>query len=257
LGEPPMVHGALLVWAQLLLAERPMAVACLERPIYHFAARALASSCGRLGRPIPQLCDLLLLHEPVYFEFRSFPAWVVTMLEQIPLERRGTLVDQFRTRSFAEPSETWFLYDLCPSIRRLQRLLKLMPEFPEFFAGAGAHQAMRVCTAFGEEGMPLLIQEASRRRSASYRKVLIAAVASLSGYRATAELERFAKDKAPEPRAILAWLKEGRGPFSEAFLEQNGLHEGQDGYGGRPKGGVLGANGRPWDGTFPRYSASR
>lgn len=189
----------------------------------------------------------LLQKSPKYFEHQDTLA-IRSTLARLPEKERGETIDALKMRSFAEPDEAWSLYDLAPSEKRSRRLLQALREYPDFFAGPGAAKFVALLASMPREHLQVFVDDLRRPRALKrgYAHLLAASFAQHEEREALFQ----GADSHADPR--LHWIMEKKRRLTKKELLRLEIDPTNKSY-TRAKGGVIGANGKPWDGSMPRY----
>ncbi len=224
--------------AMRLAAEGALLGTRFRRYLFHMFAVAAAA----VPSVSEEIVERLLLAEPEVFEFTDLeplrPA-IVSLSDAARLR----VIPKLKVNSFAEPDEAWPFWDLVPSPSMAKKLLALMRGDDEpFFLGAGAAKAVDVLAAQGAEAAPLLAAAAAKTKWKP-RTIAFAALARLEG----ADLAAFTSDEDPRIAGIATKVSKGGAiePHDELAL---GIDPSSTDRGRRPKGGVVGRDGKPWRG---------
>jgi hypothetical protein len=189
----------------------------------------------------------LLQKSPEYFEHQETMA-IRSILARLPEKERGEVIDALKMRSFAEPEVAWSLYDLAPSEKRSRRLLRALREYPDFFVGPGAAKFVALSASMPREYLQVFVEELQRPRAlkGGYAHLLAASFAQHEEREALFQ----GADTHADPR--LHWIMKKKRRLTKKELLQLDIDPTNKNY-TRAKGGVIGANGKPWDGSMPRY----
>lgn len=241
----------------MVLAAKKTALAlvtegCLRYPLpSRLVFATFAEVLLRLSEHEEAIAIQLLKKSPQYFEHQDTDV-IRGILGRLPEKERGEVIDALHIRSFAEPNEAWSLYDLALSEKRAKILLKSLREYPDFFAGPGAFRFVTLISSMPLLFLPMFVAELHRPR-ASKRGYAFLLAAAFSQHEARETLLRGVETHR-DPR--VPWIAEKRRRLTKKELLLLEIDPNNKTY-TRAKGGVIGANGKPWDGSMPRYRRKR
>lgn len=168
------------------------------------------------------------------------------MLLALPIEDRGKFVDSIRIGSFVEPDFAWALYDVAPSARRLKRLLRALAPHQDFFSGPGAFALVHVIASQPQPLLQLVAEKLQSAPQKNYAHVLAAGLAMNPNGLPLLQALQFSENK------LIEQILRRKKMIDAKFLRSIGI-DASNKNNARPKGGVIGANGKPWNGSMPRF----
>jgi hypothetical protein len=189
----------------------------------------------------------LLKASPQFFEHQDTES-IRDVLLMLPEKERGEVIDTLHIRSFAEPDEAWSLYDIAPSAKRIETLIKVLREYADFFVGPGAYRLVELLSAMPSELLAPIVEELRRPRALRLGYAHVLAASLMQHPERSVLLRDITEHKDPRVR----WMLKKNRRLSAKEMLQLEISADNKMY-ARAKGGVIGANGKPWDGSMPRF----
>jgi hypothetical protein len=216
------------------------------RRICQLFAVLLVRSARARGTPASERVEELLEAQDVAESYTELSGLLRETLLSLPRPRRDDAVDALTIHSHHEPDDGWALFDLVPSASHTEKLLGLLDEWPELFVGATAFRAVEVLVAQGEAGLESL-SAALADPACAHRHFAAAALAHLREVDRAELFGRYADDGDLRVWSIAAWALANDSSPTPAVLAAAGFDAA--GEGPPSHGGVIGRDGRMWDGT--------
>lgn len=237
-----------MFWAVRATAEALVKDGCLRYPMpSRLVFTTFAHLLLRLEPDEVALGAALLKASAEFFEHQDAEAIRATLL-LLPEKERGEVIDTLHIRSFAEPDVAWSLYDLAPSAKRAKIFREQLREHADFFAGPGAFRLVEVLSAWPKDLFAEFKDELYRPRAIKYGYAYSIAVAIVQH----PEREDLMRDLPVHQDGEIHWILQQTRGLSKKELRAFKTAAEKQPY-TRSKGGVIGANGKPWDGSMPRY----
>jgi hypothetical protein len=215
------------------------------RLVCQLFAGLLARSARDRDVPVSEHVEQLLHAQDIVRSYTDLSDLLRETLLALPRPRRDEAIDAMTIYSHAEPGEAWPLFELAPSAEHTAKLLELLDEWPEHFVGATAVRAVQVLVAQLAPGAGVLRAALADPARAQRRFAALALAHLPPAERAPLFVALAPGD--PQLQAIATWAVTSDGPPDAAVFAAAGID--MTAPPAPLRGGVIGRDGRLWDGT--------